>query len=386
LKVIRVIGCLLIVGLFMSSQYSWAVEKDQFSTAPKTKNGEKWRVGYCEGGHDPNYYNYLFALVRGLMDLGWIEKTQIPESKGRQTKELWNWMTKDLKSPYIQFLSDAFYSANWDKTDRGNLRSSILKRLNEKKDIDLLVAMGTWAGQDLSTDEHSTPTMIMSASDPIKSLIVKSVNDSGFDHVHARVDPMRFERQIRVFHDMIGFKKLGVAYENSPEGRTYAAIDLIEKVAKERNFEVVACYTQSDIADQQLAGDSVINCFKDLVGKVDSIYVNQQGGVNSKTIPELVRIACESRVPTFSQTGAEWVKNGFLMSISRAGFKPVGMFEAAVMAKIFNGAKAGQLPLLFQDSPNIALNLKTAEVIGLYLHADVLAAADEIFNEMTAPE
>jgi ABC-type uncharacterized transport system substrate-binding protein len=69
-----------------------------------------------------------------------------------------------------------------------------------------------------------------------------------------------------------------------------------------------------------------------------------------------------------------------------AGFKPVGMFEAAIMVKILNGAKPRQLPQLFQDSPNIALNLKTAELIGLYLYADMLAAADEIFNEISAPE
>jgi ABC-type uncharacterized transport system substrate-binding protein len=80
------------------------------------------------------------------------------------------------------------------------------------------------------------------------------------------------------------------------------------------------------------------------------------------------------------------VKSGFLMSISRVGFRPVGMFEAAIMAKIFNGAKPRQLLQLFQESPNIALNLKTAEIIGLYLHANVLAAADEIYNEISAPE
>mgnify|MGYP005849044241 CR=1 FL=1 len=363
-----------------------AAEKDHFSSAPRTKNGEKWRVGYYEGGHDANYYNYLSATIRGLMDLGWIERAQIPEPRGKETRLFWDWMVKELKSEYIQFVPDAYYTALWDRAERATQRGVIIKRLKEKNDLDLVVAMGTWAGQDLANSEHSTPVMIMSASDPVKSEIIKSVEDSGYDHVHARVDPLRFERQIRVFHDMIGFKKLGVAYEDSTYGRAYAAIDLIQKVSTERGFEIVSCFTQSDIADQNMAGESVINCFKELVPKVDAIYVNQQGGVNSRTVPELVKIANEHRIPTFSQTGAEWVKSGFLMSISRVGFRPVGMFEAAIMAKIFNGAKPRQLLQLFQESPNIALNLKTAEIIGLYLHADVLAAADEIFNEISAPE
>jgi ABC-type uncharacterized transport system substrate-binding protein len=382
----RFVSCLVLISAVLFAQHLWGAEKDLFSTTPKTNNGEKWRVGYYEGGHDANYYNYLSATLKGLMELGWIEKAQIPEPKGKENRPVWDWMVKELKSPYIEFVPDGYYTAHWDKGERAYLRGIIIKRLNEKKDLDVIIAMGTWAGQDLSNKEHSTPIMIMSASDPVKSGIIKSVDDSGFDHVHARVDPLRFERQIRIFHDLIGFKKLGVAYEDSDYGRTYAAIDLIEKVSKERGFEILHCYTQSDIADQDQAGNSVVNCFKELATKVDAIYVNQQGGVNNKTIPELVKIANDNRIPTFSQTGAEWVRSGFLMSISRAGFKPVGMFEAAVMAKIFNGAKAGQLPQVFQESPNIALNLKTAEIIGLYLHADVLAAADEIYNDISAPE
>ncbi len=385
-KKARIVLTLMITVLLLGVQGASALDKAQFGTTPKARNGEKWRIGYYEGGHDPNYYNYLSATVKGLMDLGWIEKATIPEPRGKDTRPVWEWMAQELKSHYIQFVPDAHYSAQWEKSERARQRDRIIRRLNEKKDLDLVLAMGTWAGQDLANSEHSTPVMIMSASDPVKSEIIKSVEDSGYDHVHARVDPLRFERQIRVFHDMIQFRRLGVAYEDSNYGRAYAAIDLIEKVAMERGFEIVPCFTQSDIADQTRAGESVIHCFKDLAAKVDAIYVNQQGGVNDKTVPELVRIANENRIPTFSQTGADWVKSGFLMSISRVGFKPVGMFEAAIMAKIFNGAKPRQLIQLFQESPNIALNLKTAELIGLYLHADVLAAADEIFNEISPPE
>jgi ABC-type uncharacterized transport system substrate-binding protein len=191
---------------------------------------------------------------------------------------------------------------------------------------------------------------------------------------------------VRLFHDVIGFKKLGVAYEDSVYGRSYAGIDMVEKVARERGFEVAPCYTMSDIADQNLAGESVIKCFHELADKVDAIYVTSQGGVNIKTIPELVKITNESRLPTFSQSGSEEVRYGVLMTISRAEFKPVGMFHAATMAKIFNGAKPRQLNQFFEEAPNIAINLKTAEIIGLYLYADVLAAADEIHRGIVMPE
>ena len=91
-------------------------------------------------------------------------------------------------------------------------------------------------------------------------------------------------------------------------------------------------------------------------------------------------------MPTFSQSGSKEVSNGFLMSISRPGFRSVGVFLGATIAKVLNGAKPRQLTQLFEEAPNIAINLKTAEIVGLYLYADVLAAADEIYRDITLPD
>ncbi len=89
--------------------------------------------------------------------------------------------------------------------------------------------------------------------------------------------PDRYLRQVSLFHDLIRFKTLGVAYENSFEGRSYASIETIEKLAAERGFNVVSCHTLSDIADRSVANRSVIDCFNKLATKVDAIYVTNQG-------------------------------------------------------------------------------------------------------------
>ena len=252
-------------------------------------------------------------------------------------------------------------------------------------EINLVIAMGTWAGLDLANDEHSVPTIVMSTSDPVESGIIKSQDDSGYDHVHARVDPYRYERQLRIFYDIIKFKKLGIAFEDSIYGRSYSAIDTVEKVAAEIGFEVVKCHTKSDISDADIASQSVIRCFNKLSKEVDAIYVTIQGGVNSESIPELVEIANKNSIPTFSQLGSKEVQQGFLFSISRPGFKPAGLFLSATIAQILNGAQPRQLKQVFEETPSIAINLKTAEIVGLYLYADILAAADTIYRDIKNP-
>ncbi len=362
-----------------------AAKPSGFSTIPQDHGGRPWRIAYYEGGSHGNYYEYLHAVVGGLAKLGWIDAGELPRTADKDTRRLWEWLARNASGRYVEFLDDGFYSAGWDLEARGHQRRALLDRFSERADVDLVFAMGTWAGKDLATDEHHVPTIVMSTSDPVRSGIIESIHDSGRGHVHARVDPQRYERQVRVFHDVIGFRRLGVAYEDSPDGRNYAAMDTVEKVAKERGFELVRCYTKSDVANQALVNRSVVDCFETLVRRSDAIYVTLQGGVNRDTIPKLVEIANAHRVPTFSQAGSREVKNGFLLSISRPSFKPVGRFLAATVAKVLNGARPGELTQLYEEAPSIAINLKTAELIGLYLYADVLAAADEIYRDIQNP-
>ncbi len=379
----RVVGIIFVALSIMAAvETSDAAE---FSTQPVTHAGKKWRIGYYEGGDYLQYQMTLMATVRGLMKLGWVEPATIPSQAGEQTGKLWAWLADNLASDYLEFVKDAHYSASWNEGTRTRTAAALIERLNTAKDIDLLIAMGTWAGKDLANDQHSTPTMVLSTSDPLSAGIITSVNDSGFEHVHARVDPGRYERQVRIFHEMIGFERLGVAFEDSVNGRSYAAIDVVDRLSKERGFQVLRCYTKSDISDTSVAEKSVIDCFDELVNKVDAIYITEQGGVTRASIPKLVDIAIRHKIPTFSQAGAEEVQFGVLTSLSQAGFKYVGEFHAETFAMVFNGAKPNQLEQLFEEPPKIAINLASAELIGFDPPLVLLGAADEVFDTIAVP-
>lgn len=381
--ILNSIAILITVIVFTGSGF--AGDKNIFSIKPITNNGKKWRIAYYEGGEYYDYKGVFTATLQGLMEIGWIEKANIPVDKGEFTTNTWRWAATQAKSDYLEFVEDAHYSAQWDDNLRKEMTENIINRMNQKKDIDLILAVGTWAGKDLANTRHSTPTLVLTASDAVGAGIIKSNEDSGFDHIQAHVDPSRYERQIQIFHDIIAFKKLGIAYENTIDGRSYAAIDVIKKLSKSLNFEIVPCYTQSDIADKKVAGDSVIKCFETLSPQVDAIYVTLQGGVNTDTIPKLVKIANIHKIPTFSQSGSQEVQYGLFLSISHANFKYVGQYHAKLMAQVFNGAKPRQLEQIFEGPPKVAINLKTAQLIGFDPPMVLLGAADEIYKKIEQP-
>jgi ABC-type uncharacterized transport system substrate-binding protein len=99
-----------------------------------------------------------------------------------------------------------------------------------------------------------------------------------------------------------------------------------------------------------------------------------------------VKVTNNDRIPTFAQSGSHEVKYGFLMSISKANLQPLGRFHAETIAKVLNGAKPRELPQLFEGPVAIAINLKTAQIIGFDPPVDVLAVADEIYREIEKPQ
>jgi len=373
------IKCILIALIVVFFAKSYAVSND-FSTAPPNSIPEKKRIAYYEGGEYRDYKKVLIATIYSLMKLGWIDEIEVPDNPNQTTAQLWEWLSKQEISKYIDFPESAFYSSNWDEKLREDNKQSLIKRLNKQGDIDLVFAMGTWAGLDLANDKHSTPTIVMTSSDPISAGIISSPNDSGYDHLMVQVDPEQHARQIKLYHELIGFTKLGVAFENTPVGRSYAAIDTIYASAEERGFEVVPCYTKSDIPDRNLAVSSLIECYQYLADKVNSFYVPEQGGIGYASIKKIVSIANQHKISSFSQYGYDDVKYGYLLSLSRPlGHLKEGQFLAERVSEILNGAKPRDLNQIFEDNPDIYLNMKTAEIIGFHLNAYLLAAADKLY-------
>ena len=371
------------IVLLMSCFYS-PLQATEIDSKPRLNQGEKWRLAYYQGGEYRDYYQYLRVTTEGLMEQGWIRPQEIP-SQLSSARELWDWLIANVESDYLEFLPDGFYSAGWNRGYRIELREQIVSRLQEAGEINLILAMGTWAGIDIAVDRHTVPTMVISVNDPRSVGLIQKNNES-HQHIYITEDPLRYERQVTLFHDLIRFKTLGVAYEDSYEGRSYASIETIERLATERNFQVIRCHTQSDMADQVQVDQSVIDCFNELAGKVDAIYVTVQGGVNNQTIPMLVDIANQHSIPTFSQYGQREVKLGYLMSLSQVeGFRDEGRLLSHLAGKILNGRAPASLMNISAEADRITLNLKTAEQIGLYLDAELLAAADQIYWQIEQP-
>src|SRR5690606_24052604 len=119
----------------------------------------------------------------------------------------------------------------------------------------------TWAGQDLRQLGPPVPTIVGSVSDALGSGVADSLEDSGRNNLHARIEPERYQRQLRLFHEIVGFETLGLVYEDSEAGRTYGAVKAAEQAAAELNLRLERCHSPSPSIPQARAIKNALECY-----------------------------------------------------------------------------------------------------------------------------
>src|SRR3546814_96349 len=236
------------------------------------------------------------------------------------------------------------------------MRAAITQRIEQKHDIDLIIAMGTWAGQDMRQIGPPVPTIVGPTSDPLAAKIADSAADSGRDNLHTRIEPERYQRQVKLFHEIVPFKQLGIVYEDSEAGRTYAAVSAVEQVGRELGFAIQSCHAQSSSISTEAAIDNALKCYQQLAdNNVAAVYVTTHRGVTLTSVKTVAHILEKAKIPSFSMAGSKEVEQGILLSLAQADVSYVGLFHAETIARIFHGAKPRQLSQLWVDPPKIAI-------------------------------
>lgn len=284
-----------------------------------------------------------------------------------------------------EFPADARFSPGWSPESMQRL-PELARQLLRRKDLDMVVGMGTAAVKALLTaNDGRLPILGMGMADPVAAGVVKSADDSGVDNFTCRVAVDRWSSMFRVFYDVVHFRKLGIMFQNNREGRVYAALGDAQSIASELGFSLV-------LYDGLSSSESVEECRRGLddlrrqgmeaffIGPLNCFDIGGDG-VNS-----LLQQLTDWKIPTFARDGSEYVKAGALMGFSTWNFAPSGISLAEQAHAILNGARPRSLPMRDQSEPSIALNLAVARAIGFDFPFDILVTADELHETITRPQ
>lgn len=343
-----------------------------------------WRLALVTGGPFSEYQLVLQGIARELDRQGLIEHGNVPMPSGSASlASMWAWLGANAGGDKLIFAQDALYCADWNEDSHYANIDALEKRLRDQRDIDLVLALGTWAGEDLIRDGIDVPIVLAAAANPVEAGIVLSPEDSGHDNLFAVVDNMRTTRQVTMFHSIFNFKKLGVMYEDDASGRSSVAMGQIESTARKLGVELALCAINPDLPRAEDVFQAQLLCHERLVEqKADAVYITFSRGMIPEKIPQALKPLIEAHIPTFSQLGSVEVERGVLLGMSKNISIEEGHFAGAAVVAIMEGKKPRDLRQIFEGATTLAVNLRTTTLLGWNPPLEVLAIVDEFFQTM----
>ena len=338
-------------------------------------DGSKFKIGIVQSGSYWEFTEHFKVILLGLQQNGWINANVIlPESPDSIESLLV--ALGDRYSDYIYF--DPAYNINLDWGDSMKRADKLKKATTD--DVDLLIAFGGVAGS-FFTDYKSypIPVLVEAVNDPVATGISYSQMDSGRDFVTCRIDPNQYQRQVQLFYNMIGFKKLGIIYGDDEYGRLYSAVNDVEVVALKKGFEIV----RNTNVKEKVAPDTkklYLAALEDICRRADAVYIGASTAVTEYDIMgDIVDILNRYKIPSFALEGQIRVKDGILMGVSSLEMEKIGLYNADKIAAILSGEMPRTLEQVFTGMPSIAFNMTTAEKIGLDIPLETLSSIDLLY-------
>ena len=344
---------------------------------PTLKNNAKFNIGYTEAIHYSSYAAHFYGILVGLQEMGWINSLEgLPyESGGDNSDEMWQWLVKNQPSDYLNFVSEAYYSFDGN----ADIKLSASDRVKTGTELDLMLVMGTSAGRAVTEVAPDIPVLVFSTSNAIASEIIESDTDSGKDNVWAHVDTKRYRKQVAVLHDIFQFETLGIVYEDSLTGRSYADLDNVRAICEELGVTLVERnVTENTNSDEYPRyRDDMASAFEDIADDVDAFYLTASN-LAAADLPGLFEPFYQGQVPVFSQLGGEEVETGAIMSTA-ANYIDIGRYGAQIVSKSLHGENPRYLYATYEDIPLIVLNINNARKIGYEPDFEILLIADKLY-------
>jgi putative ABC transport system substrate-binding protein len=252
---------------------------------------------------------------------------------------------------------------------RPDLLPKLASELVERK-VALIVATGSLApAMAAKSATKSIPIVFSGPEDPVKFGLVSSLSHPGGNVTGITGGGTALHRKrMEILRDLIpGAAKIAYLQNPSNPDAKSAAYDVLAAAAAMRTqVEIVSASSESEL-DIAFAAVSQIGADALLVA-IDPFFTTRRD--------QIVSLAARYRVPA-SYSFREFPVAGGLMSYGPDigdVYRQAGVYAARVL----NGTKPRDLPVIQSTKIELVVNLKTAKQLGLSFPRDFLARVDQV--------
>ena len=342
----------------------------------KKEGGGKFCIAYVDiDPYNPTFRQIYYA-IESLRDIGWISYDALPfdPETDADSLALMNWLADNAQSDYLEFTRESNYYTSVSTEEE--IYESLKPQVESGK-IDVILAMATSVSAMVQRFNFDVPLLMYGVSDAVGSGLVQSAEDSGNDNYWAHIDSSAYERQLQYYYDTVGFKNVGVIYQDE----VVAAMDDYRAVAKKNGFTL----TEYVLVKEDVPDEDYYRVFAEYIDKminedkVDAYILNTDVIPDAEKAAELMQIFYDAQIPVVAQVGSAYVKSGAaLMIVDPRDAVGTGPFVSNIIGSVFNGSKPGDLEQEYISSPFLTLNLDVADRIEYKPSFEMLIACEKI--------
>jgi putative tryptophan/tyrosine transport system substrate-binding protein len=312
--------------------------------AARAQQGERVRrIGVLLGWDDNDTLSkaWFSGFTNGISELGW--------SDGRNFR-------MDLR---------------WAAGNVGRMRT-FAKELVELGP-DLILASTTPVTAALQRETQTIPIVFAGISDPVGAGFVASLarpsgNITGFINIEAAIGGKWLELLIEIAPSV---KRVAMMFnpDTAPGGGSYY-LPAFEAAARLSKVESITAPVHSDAEIETVMTSLARGAGGGLVVQSDGFMVVHRS--------QIILLAARNNIPVISDASIS-AKDGSLLSYG-ADFKDIFRRSASYVDRILRGEKPADLPVQLPVKFDTAINLKTANALGLAVPQSIMLRADEVIE------
>lgn len=304
------------------------------------QNSSVRRIGILHPGERLGSASFVVGLEEGMRDLGYIEgKNLVIERR----------------------------FANNHYEDLNQLAGELVRM-----GVEVIVASGTPGTRAAQSATAKIPIVSVNVGDPIAAGLVASLarpagNITGITSATADLTTKRFQLLTKILPKMTR-----LVYLINPDnpGNVGGSASRLERTAQENHIKVLflKARTPEDIESAFLVMKQE---------KADAAMAAADAFIHEQR-SQIASLAIRHRVPIIG-TFPEFTEAGGLMSYGASNTETYRR-AATYVDKILKGAKPSELPVEQSNRYELAVNMKTARLLGITIPQEILASADTVIE------
>lgn len=357
-----------------------AAAEEEYVPAPK-EDGSPYRIAYIDYDQYLPSTRQLYYIIRALQEKGWLKDTELPfDENTENAMDMLRQLEETDHGEYLSFaVEDSFYIAYEDEEEV----KEKLKEDAQAGKIDLFLTSGTNAGLFIKGLDLEVPMLNVASTDPAASGIIESVEDSGSPYIWAQVEPSVPLRQLKYYHEILPFEKLGAVIYGD---EIISAVADQEQAAWEVGFERVQYHIEECPRETEEEKETYYSLVKEYYNKlvyedqIDAYFLTIDLINDLDRMDGLLEVFYQENIPVFLMDDENALKEGGLMLIAAYDFQNIGRFVSETVGMALYGEPLDQIPCVYQSSPYICLNLEVAKKIGFTPDFQFLLSCDRIYG------